>query len=338
MDYILGVDGGNTKTDYYLFDSNGHIVGMHRDGTCSHERMPNGFEDSYRLMKEVFDKFLPKYNLKPQDIKASCFGMAGVDIPFQEMMLKNIIKRLGFKNFVVVNDSALGVKAGTTKGYGACSINGTGTSASGIDIDGEFLQVGGIGDITGDEAGGRFVSRKVIRRAFDELMRFGPKTSLTPFVLEYLNVEDKRLLMEAISMKYSRRGFDYNPLTIACFEHANQGDEVARQILKDMGDSLARNVSSVIVNMNFDEHPEIVMAGSVYVKAECPLLIETFMERCNFYTQRECKFRLLDVPPATGAIIWAKELYDGKFPSLEEREAIVEHVRTALAEYKSQNK
>ena len=78
MDYILGVDGGNTKTDYYLFDSNGHIVGMHRDGTCSHERMPNGFEDSYRLMKEVFDKFLPKYNLKPQDIN----GYTVLDIIF----------------------------------------------------------------------------------------------------------------------------------------------------------------------------------------------------------------------------------------------------------------
>lgn len=334
MDYILGVDGGNTKTDYYLFDTLGNIVGMHRAGSCSHERMPHGFEDSYRLMKEELDKFLPKYNVKPQDIKASCFGLAGIDIPIQEMMMKNIIARLGFKNFVVVNDSALGVKAGTTKGYGACSINGTGTSASGIDMEGNFLQVGGIGDITGDEAGGRFVSRKVIRKAYDELMRFGPKTSLTQFVLDYLGVEDKFLLMEAISLKYTKRGFDYNPLTVACFEHANEGDQVARSILIDMGDSLARNVSSVIANMKYDEHPEIVMAGSVYVKAECPLLIETFKERCNLYTKKECKFNLLEVPPATGAIIWAKELYDNKFPSYEERQAIIKQVSEILASQK----
>ena len=26
MEYILGVDGGNTKTDYYLFDIEGNFI------------------------------------------------------------------------------------------------------------------------------------------------------------------------------------------------------------------------------------------------------------------------------------------------------------------------
>ena len=330
MDYILGVDGGNTKTDYYLFDSLGNIVAMHRDGTCSHEGLRDGFEGSYRVMKAVFDDFLPKYGLKPEDIKASCFGLAGVDIPYQEMKLREVIERIGFKNFVVVNDSTLGVKAGTTNGYGACSINGTGTSASGTDMDGVTLQVGGIGDITGDEGGGRFIARKVVRKAFDEMMRFGPKTSLTPIVLKGLGVEDKLLFMQAISEKFYQRSFDYNQFTIACFEEANKGDEVAISILEEMGDCLARNASSVITNLNFDEHPEIVLAGSVYVKGSCPVLVESFKKACNKYTQRECVFNVLQVPPATGAIIWAKELYDGKFPSYEERQRLIKQVSDVL--------
>ena len=330
MDYILGVDGGNTKTDYYIFDNLGNIVAMHRDGTCSHEGLADGFEGSYRVMKAVFDDFLPKYNLKPEDFKACCFGLAGVDIPYQEQKLREVIERMGFKNFVVVNDSTLGVKAGTTKGYGACSINGTGTAASGIDMNGEVLQVGGIGEITGDEGGGRFIARKVVRKAFDEMMRFGPKTSLTPIVLNHLGVTDKLLFMQAISEKYYKRGFNYHVLTLACFDEANKGDKVAISILEEMGDCLARNVSSVIVNKKYDEHPEIVLAGSVYVKGSCPVLVESFKKACNKYTQKECSFNVLQVPPATGAIIWAKELYDNKFPTFEERQMIIKNVSDAL--------
>ena len=83
MKYILGVDGGNTKTDYYLFDTEGNFVDMYRDGTCSHEGLRDGFDGTYRVMKEVFDKFLPKHNLTPSDIVASCFGLAGDDHPYQ---------------------------------------------------------------------------------------------------------------------------------------------------------------------------------------------------------------------------------------------------------------
>ena len=66
MEYILGVDGGNTKTDYYLFDIEGNFIDMYRGGTCSHEGLKDSFDGTYRVMKQVFDEFLGKHNLKPQ--------------------------------------------------------------------------------------------------------------------------------------------------------------------------------------------------------------------------------------------------------------------------------
>ena len=44
--YIIGVDGGNTKTDYFLFDSEGNFIDFHRAGTCSHEGLKDSFEGS----------------------------------------------------------------------------------------------------------------------------------------------------------------------------------------------------------------------------------------------------------------------------------------------------
>ena len=334
MKYILGVDGGNTKTDYYLFDIEGNFVDMYRDGTCSHEGLKDGFDGTYRVMKEVFDNFLPKHNLKPSDIVASCFGLAGDDLPYQHQKLCEKVELLGFKNFKIVNDSALGVKVGTTKGYGVCSINGTGTSVSGIGKDGKTIQVGGIGDITGDEAGGRYISRRVVRKAYDEVMRFGKKTSLTPITLNLINNTSEEHLMEDIAVVYNRRRVDYNVLTVACFDEANKGDEVAIEILTEMADGLARSAASAVVRLDLGETPEVVLAGSVYVKGSCPIMVEEVKRKIDFYSQKKCKTTILTVPPATGAIIWAYELATGSYPPYEKRMEFVKTVEDKLAKMK----
>ena len=44
------------------------------------------------------------------------------------------------------------------------------------DLDGNYLQVGGIGYFTGDEAGGRWLAKRAIRQAFDSLYRFHKPT------------------------------------------------------------------------------------------------------------------------------------------------------------------
>ncbi|OLA10619.1 MAG: hypothetical protein BHW12_01835 [Coprobacillus sp. 28_7] len=80
----------------------------------------------------------------------------------------------------------------------ACSICGTGTSSGGIGIDGSYLQVGGIGAIVGDEAGGSWLARRAIRQTFDSMYRFGKKSLIDDIVMDELEVTDKYYLMEAI--------------------------------------------------------------------------------------------------------------------------------------------
>ena len=330
MRYILGVDGGNTKTDYYLFDVDGNYVDMYRGGTCSHEGLRDSFDGSYRVMKEVFDEFLAKHNITPGDIEASVFGLAGHDLPYQHDRLCEVVEKLGFKNYEIVNDSALAIKVGTTKGYGVCSINGTGTSVSGIGKDGKTIQVGGIGDITGDEAGGRHTARVVVRKAFDEVMRFGEKTSLTPIVLDLLGNKNDETLMEDIALKYFTKQVDYNVLTKACFAEANKGDKVALDILTNMADGLARSAAAAVVRLELGENPEVVLAGSVYVKGSCPVLVEEVKKKIDFYTKKKCNTTVMTIPPATGAIVWAIEVATGVYPSYEKRQQLVKTVEEIL--------
>ena len=194
-------------------------------------------------------------------------------------------------------------------------INGTGTSTGGIDLDGNYLQVGGIGYFTGDEAGGRWLAKRAIRQVHDSLYRFGKDTVLIKIVMDELGITDKYYFTEAISERM--KNVNLHKLTLAVFENANKGDEVCIDLLKEMADNLARSTGGCVVNLNLGENPTIILAGSVWVKGSCPVLIDEFKKKINYYTKKECNVVVLRNPPATGAIIWAMELATNNYPSKE---------------------
>jgi len=330
MRYVLGVDGGNTKTDYFLFNEKGEFVDHLRAGTCSHEALDDEFDGAYRVMKHCITELLSRNNLKVSDVAAATFGLAGVDVPFQKVALEGIVKKIGFTNFAVVNDSAIGIKAGTSKGYGICSVNGTGTSNSGIDQYGGYLQVGGIGDVSCDFAGGGFLAEEVIRAVYSAAYRCGEATSLSQIVFDKLGIEGKEDLMDGIANVFKRRRFNYTELTIACFEEANKGDKVALDILYRMGDNCAKSGAGLINNLRFGDEVDACLVGSVWVKGACPHAINTYKQKIQEYTGKKVNVNVLTVPPATGAIIWALELLTGKYPSLSERKRIIDIVSEEL--------
>lgn len=330
MRYLLGVDGGNTKTDYFLFSEDGEFVDSLRAGTCSHENMDDSYEGAYNEMKYQIEKLLSRNCLSVSDVCAGGFGLAGDDVPEQQVALDEVVKRLGFKKFIVVNDSMIGIKAGTSKGYGLSCVNGTGTANGAIDKMGKILQVGGIGDLTSDRAGGSFLAREVVKAVYNEAFRCGEKTSLTKVVFDAFEITDKYDLMQAITSKFKRSRFDYTKFTIALFEEAKKGDEVSRQILIEMGDNLARSSAGLIKELEFDDCVEAALIGSVWVKAACDVHIKAYEERLKLYSGKDVKINLVDVPPATGAVIWALELATGHFPSLDMRNKIINAVREKL--------
>ena len=325
--YVMGVDGGNTKTDYFLFDTDGHLIDYQRCGTCSHERFANGYEGSYQAMKEAIEPMLSKHGLKASDLVGAAFGLAGVDILKQRLELEEVARRLGFQHFVVDNDSFLGIKAALPKGYGVCSINGTGTVAGGIAPNGNRLQVGGIGDVSGDEAGGAFIARKVLRAVYDELYRCGTETMMTEKVMTELKVSDKSLYIEAISELYSHR-FSHTPFVQIVLDCAEAGDEVAISLLDHVAMQLANSAAGCVNHLPFTGEVEVVLAGSVWVKPTFPILRQRFVEYMNQLANQSVKVMLLSLPPATGAVLWALELAHHKPVEGLIRQRVIEQIET----------
>lgn len=326
--YLIGVDGGNTKTDYLLYDVDGNYVDGIRSGTCSHEAKGLGFEGAYRVMNEHITMLLERNNISIKDVRGAAFGLAGVDVPFQKKALEEAVERIGFTNYIVVNDGFLGIKAASPTGTGCCSINGTGTVNVGIDESGKWMQVGGIGYISGDEAGGSFLARRTIQAVFDSCYRFGEETALKEDVFAMYNISDKSELPDALLQVK----IDSTYLIKSLCRRANEGDSVAIEILETAGKNMARSTAGVIRELNIVEPINVVQAGSVWAKATSPKMKEKFEEVVTSLTGKKCNFIIMNEPPVMGAILWAYEIANGKLANSE----VKNNVLNSIIEYQKQ--
>jgi hypothetical protein len=80
--------------------------------------------------------------------------------------------------------------------------------------------------------------------------------------------------------------------------------------------------------LRFADTPEVVLAGSIWVKSNCPLLTAHFKECVRKLSGREIEPVLLRVIPAAGAIIWALELVQNH-PATPEQRALITEEATA---------
>lgn len=320
--YLIGVDGGNTKTDYLLYDTEGNFIDGIRSGTCSHEAQNMGFEGSYVIMKEQLDNLLQRNHLAVSDVAGACFGLAGVDVPFQKKALEDVVTRIGFTNFQVVNDGFLGIKAASPTGTGACSINGTGTVNVGIDESGKWMQVGGIGYVSGDEAGGSFLARRTIQAVYDMSYRFGETTLLQEDVFAMYGISSKADLGNALL----QQKMDSTYLIKALCKRANAGDKVSIGILETAGKNMARSTAGVIAELNFQEPINVILAGSVWAKATCNAMLNRFKEVVQELTKKTCNFIVLEEPPVMGAILWAYEIANKVLPDASVKAKVLKSI------------
>jgi len=329
MKFIVGVDGGNTKTDYLVYDLEGNFIDGLRSGTCSHEAKGLGFSGAYLVMKENIDLLLSRNNLTIDNCMGACFGLAGVDVPFQKKALEEAVEKIGFKHYIVVNDGFLGIKAASPTSTGVCSINGTGTVNVGIDELGNIMQVGGIGYLSGDEAGGSFLARRTIQAVFDANFRFGKDTLLVDDVFRMYEIEHKMHLTDALLQK----PVDSTYLIKSLFKRANEDDCVAIEILETAGANMARSTAGVIAHLELNEPVHIIQAGSVWAKATSPHMNEAFKKTVTSLTNKKCNFIILSEPPVMGAILWAYEIANGAVATKKIKDKILKSIK----EYQNKN-
>lgn len=264
--FILGIDGGGSKTLALVADGDLRVLGRGSAGPSNYQSV--GIARAQTALDDAIARAVAAAGLTAPIFQAACIGMAGVDRPADRTLLQAWADhRLPRVPLAIVNDAQLVLAAGTPAGWGAALICGTGSIAYGQDAAGRQARAGGWGHVLGDEGSGYAVGQaalQAIMRAFDGR---APATALTAAVLGHWGLAAPPDLVHRV---YREPVAPADLAALAPFVEAAAvaGDAVADAILADAGRELALAVAAVIRALHLPLPVPAALAGGLIVKGD----------------------------------------------------------------------
>lgn len=298
MALIVGVDAGGTKTVGVVADETGHILKTARAGGANlHVHGELAVE---KVLADLLDELCP--DERPE---ALCLGMAGVDRPGEDGVVRSLLRRLGFRgNAVVVNDAVIAIAAGAHDRVGVVVIAGTGSIAYGVDRHGKTARAGGLGPMLADEGSAGWIGHRALLAAVRAAEGRGEPTVLKDALFSVLTVT---ALSDLPAMAYGgnltrERLAELAPTVIGV---AQTGDAVASRILDEGATELASAARSVVRQLDFTGAPyPLIFSGGLF--AGIPALVDIVAKRAALVGAIPCRLKR---DPAEGALTMALDLY-----------------------------
>jgi N-acetylglucosamine kinase-like BadF-type ATPase len=257
--HVLGIDAGGTKTVALLADGDGRIIGEGRAGAANLQT--EGELEVEKILHTVIERATDGRHMTPA---AVCLGMAGVDRRDDAVIIRDVMRRLGFRsNALIVNDALIALVAGAGASPGVVVISGTGSIAYGVSHHGVAARAGGWGPTLGDEGSGYWIGRRALAAVMRDVDGRGPQTDLTRLVLRHFSLpKPEALVAEIYHQPQGRRAIASLGAVVDAARDA--GDPVASDIMSHAADELALAAASVIsrLDMRGEQFP-ILLAGGM---------------------------------------------------------------------------
>ncbi len=278
--YVLGVDGGGTKTEARIADLDGHTVSEVREDSGNYKSV--GIRQASKNLCRVVEGAVKKAGLDPQTQFASaCFGLSGLDSPkdaqiYKEMLFKPPLKGyLRRQKTIICNDSRIGLYAGSDSPNAIMIICGTGSNCFGKNSEGLEAKANGWDYILGDEGSGFSIAIKALKAVMRDYDGRGEATMLSQTILEELELKDVFGLIEWVYRPPLDTGRIASLAKVVC-QTADIGDRASRIILADEAKEAELSVSTVAKKLNFGQQGfDLVFVGSVF---KCEKYFKSILE------------------------------------------------------------
>ncbi|TJY42873.1 ATPase [Cohnella pontilimi] len=304
MRYIMGVDGGNSKTFTVITDEEGRLLGRGLAGIGNHQGP--GIETALSNIMKSADMALEQAGLRYEDIAFVQYGLAGADRQRDFDILRPGLATLPFDNWDVVCDTYEGLRAGSPDNIGVVLVCGSGTNSAGRNRKGETVQTGGFGYLFGDRTGGGDLARETFSHAVRSWDLREIPSILQHKVAKFFGFAD----MDQVYDHFLDNDIYEVPrdLTILLHEAADEGDELAIQLLRRSGDELGRAANSVIRRLGGfpGEKIPIVMVGSVVQEGRNPHLLGALRDKIAEENE-SFEFIIPTMAPVYGSVLLAMD-------------------------------
>jgi glucosamine kinase len=254
--FVVGIDGGGTKTRVILADERGEHIGE-AVGAGSTVR-PQEAERSAGIIAGVVRDALESAQLTGQRARVLCAGVAGVGRETErQALLEALVAHDLAEDVVVLTDFAIALEDAFGDGPGVLLIAGTGSSAFGRGPTGATARCGGWGPVIGDEGSGSWIGRRALSVVAAASDGREPETALTGAVLTATETAEAPELIRWAANATPAMLATLAPVVISTAEN---GDLRANSILSMAVEELALHIRALARQLFADERASVPVA------------------------------------------------------------------------------
>ncbi len=265
--YIIGLDGGGTKTAGVLCAPDGAILAEAQGGPSNFQVI--GVETAAKTILDVIQSCCHTIGCSTEEIGATVAGLTGAGRPNdQQRMADGILdearnRSLTLSTVRVESDARIALEGAFSGRPGIIVIAGTGSIVFGKDRKGAVHRGGGWGRLIGDEGSGYAIGREAFRAVARMIDGRGERTKLLSLFGKKLELSTQEAIIEALY----RKQFDVASAAPLVLEAAAKGDRVAQRILTAAREELREVIASVFDRLRGsrkrDERIPLAFVGSL---------------------------------------------------------------------------
>ena len=304
MKYLIGMDGGGTKTKCILTDINLNPV-YETTGRPSNF-LVIGTEKVSETILNLINECLYNQKISSDDVASIVLGTTGGGRRNDAELLENQIIKDSTKEGFTINkiriesDARIALEGAFSGKAGSILIAGTGSIMFGKDIEGQIHRVGGFGRFIGDEGSGYRIGRKGLNAVAREYDGRGKSTKITDLLAQEFSIS----LPEELITEVYRNNFNISSVAPLVFNAAESGDKIAQRILENEADELLLHIVAMKSKLKV-ENLKVSLIGSLITTAN--YFSYLFNEKVvrNF---KDVQIKEAEHSPEFGAALMAKQL------------------------------
>jgi N-acetylglucosamine kinase-like BadF-type ATPase len=293
--YVMGIDGGATKTLAAVLDLDGRSVHLAHAGPSNEDAV--GARAAVEALLAVADSALARAGIEQSELDAAVLAVAGTDTE----AVASQVRAARTDAWIVVNDVVGAWAAGTGAQPGVGVISGTGSNVFGVGPDGRAWRAGGWGHVLGDEGSGFWLGVNSIRAALRDREGSGPKTALGAAACEFFGAPSIDALAARVYAKPLSKG-EIAAFAVRTAELAAGGDVVARGLYERAAHELAEQIVAVIHHTGLEGAFPVGLIGSAFKAG--PMFIEPLAADVHAVAP-EAQIGVAEMEPVGGSLLLA---------------------------------
>jgi len=305
--YVVGLDGGGTKTAIQFADSQGKVLAESVGGPTNFQI--SGVDGAAKTIVDLIETCCHTVGCASSQIGSVVAGLTGAGRTSDQQRMSEGIRAYAQKRSVylrdlaVESDARIAMEGAFLGDAGIIVIAGTGSIVYGKDKQGVMHRAGGWGRLIRDEGSGYRIGQDGIRAVARMIDGVSDKTSLAGMVGDEFGLRTQEEIIKAVY----KDGFDLASLAPLVIRAAARRDRIAVEILASAAAEVVGMVHAVAVPLKRSAgHP----------RARIPLVfVGSLLDSDNIYSakvraliRKDLKSIIIQKPiasPVRGAVLMA---------------------------------